>query len=145
MNRFFSTAGINQEGGIAFVRVIVGLCLLYHGWEVFDAPKMQEYAAWDSIKQKPFPLLMVYLGKGGEFLIGIMLLLGFLTRVACLLLISIMVYIIFVLGHGKIWYEDQHPFLFVLLAFVFFFSGSGKWSLDAQLPFGKNANTTNKA
>jgi putative oxidoreductase len=121
----------------------VGICLLYHGWEVFDPAKMREYATWDSIRQTPLPLLMVYLGKGGEFLTGAMLVLGLLTRVACLLLISTMVYIIFVLGHGKIWYEDQHPFLFVLLAFVFFFTGSGPWSLDARLGFGKKPNAAN--
>ncbi len=39
----------------------------------------------------------------------------------------------FFVGHGKIWYEDQHPFLFVLLAFVFFFIGGGKWSVDYLL------------
>jgi uncharacterized membrane protein YphA (DoxX/SURF4 family) len=36
-------------------------------------------------------------------------------------------------GDGKIWYEDQHPFLFVLLAAVFFFTGPGKWSIDYLL------------
>ncbi len=137
MKRFFSTAGLYQEGGIAVVRVIVGLFLLYHGWEVFDAAKMNEYAKWDSFTQTPAPLFMVYLGKGAEFLAGIMLALGLLTRVACLIVIGTMVYIVFFIGHGKIWYEDQHPFLFVLLALVFFFSGSGKWSVDALLGLGK--------
>jgi putative oxidoreductase len=137
MNRFFSIAGLNQESGIAFVRVITGLFLVYHGWETFDASKMNEYAGWDSFKNTPAPLLMVYLGKGGELLVGLMLVLGLLTRLACLFLVGIMVYIVFFIGHGKIWYEDQHPFLFVLLAIVFFVSGSGKWSIDAWLGFGK--------
>jgi uncharacterized membrane protein YphA (DoxX/SURF4 family) len=47
-----------------------------------------------------------------------------------------MLYVSFFVGHGKIWYEDQHPFLFVLLALVFFFYGPGKMSVD-QLLFGK--------
>ena len=133
MNRFFSTVGLNQESGIAFVRVITGLLLVYHGWEVFDATKINEYAGWDSLKNTPPPLLLAYLGKGGELLVGTMLILGLLTRLACLMLVGIMAYIIFLIGHGKIWYDDQHPFLFVLLAVVFFVSGSGKWSLDARL------------
>lgn len=137
MNRFSSTASLSQEGGIAIVRVITGLLLVYHGWEVFDATKMNEYAGWDSLKNTPAPLLMTYLGKGGELLVGMMLVLGLLTRLASLLLTGIMAYIIFFIGHGKIWYEDQHPFLFVLLAVVFFVSGSGRWSVDAQLGFGK--------
>jgi uncharacterized membrane protein YphA (DoxX/SURF4 family) len=44
-----------------------------------------------------------------------------------------MLYITFVVGGGKIWYEDQYPFLFVLLAMVFFFTGPGKWSIDSSL------------
>lgn len=137
MNRFFSTASFNQESGIAVVRVITGLFLVYHGWEVFNSTKINEYAGWDSLKNTPAPLLLAYLGKGGELLIGMMLVLGLLTRLACLILAWIMAYIIFFIGHGKIWYDDQHPFLFVLLAVVFFVSGSGKWSLDARLGLDK--------
>jgi putative oxidoreductase len=37
------------------------------------------------------------------------------------------------MGHGKIFSDDQHPFLFVLLSLVFFFSGPGKWSMDELL------------
>ncbi len=42
-----------------------------------------------------------------------------------------------VVGDGRIWYEEQHPFLFVLLGIVFFFTGAGKWSFD-YLFFGSN-------
>jgi uncharacterized membrane protein YphA (DoxX/SURF4 family) len=41
-----------------------------------------------------------------------------------------MAYITFIVGHGKIWYEDQYPFLFVLLGLVFIFTGPGKFSVD---------------
>jgi putative oxidoreductase len=34
-------------------------------------------------------------------------------------------------GHGRFWYEDQHPFLFALFGVLFFFTGPGAWSLDA--------------
>jgi len=48
-----------------------------------------------------------------------------------------MLFIVFFVGYGKFWYEDQHPFLFVLLALIFFFTGPGRWNLD-QLIFGRN-------
>jgi hypothetical protein len=44
-----------------------------------------------------------------------------------------MSYIAFFVGHGKVWYEDQHPFLLVLLAMVFFFTGPGNISLDKMI------------
>ncbi|QDK79092.1 DoxX family protein [Spirosoma sp. KCTC 42546] len=133
MKKFFSTEGILQESGLTLIRLIVGLFLVYHGWEVFDATKMNEYAAWDNFKQDFSPTFMVYLGKGSELVAGLLLTTGLLTRLSCLLIIGTMLYITFFVGHGKFWYEDQHPFLFVLLAMVFFFTGPGKWSLDALL------------
>jgi putative oxidoreductase len=39
-------------------------------------------------------------------------------------------------GHGKVWYDDQNPFLFVLLGLIFIFTGPGNWSIDGLL-FGK--------
>ncbi|MCX6217489.1 DoxX family protein [Spirosoma sp.] len=129
----FLTESIAQSSGLAFVRIIVGLLLLYHGWEVFEGAKMDEYATWDVFKKSSYPLLMVYLGKGSELLAGGLLTIGLLTRIACLIIIGTMLYIAFFIGHGQIWYEDQHPFLFVLLALIFFFIGPGRWSIDAVL------------
>ncbi|GAB3995424.1 hypothetical protein GCM10028807_35520 [Spirosoma daeguense] len=131
--RFFSAEGIYQGVGLALIRIIVGLLLTYHGWEVFDPIKMKEYADWDVFKGTSSATLMVYLGKGSELVAGILFATGFLIRLACLITIGTMLYISFFIGHGKIWYEDQHPFLFVLLALVFFFTGSGQWSIDALL------------
>jgi uncharacterized membrane protein YphA (DoxX/SURF4 family) len=44
-----------------------------------------------------------------------------------------MCYLVFFLGKGNIWYDDQHPFLFVLLALVFFFTGGGRISVENLL------------
>jgi putative oxidoreductase len=77
--------------------------------------------------------LLVMTGKASELIAGIFFVLGFLTRVASLFIIGTMLYITFFLGHGKIWYEDQYPFLFILLALVFFFTGAGRISVDNLL------------
>ena len=134
--KFFSAGSIFQEVGLALIRVIVGLFLVYHGWEVFDPAQMKTYAAWDTFKESSSPSFLVYLGKGAELVAGILLAVGLLTRVAALITIGTMLYITFFVGHGKFWYEDQHPFLFVLLALVFFFTGGGKWSVDRMI-FGQ--------
>ena len=118
--------------GLAMVRIITGLFMAFHGWEVFDPGKMNAYLEWDQFKHASASL-MVYSGKTAELAGGLFFMLGLFTRLAAVVIIGTMCYISFFVGGGKIWYEDQHPFLFVLLALVFFFLGGGKWSLDRLL------------
>jgi uncharacterized membrane protein YphA (DoxX/SURF4 family) len=133
MVKLLSSSPVAQQSGLAFIRIIVGLLMVYHGWEVFDAGKIKGYAEWDFFKKFASPLFVVYIGKSAELLAGIFLTIGLFSRLASLVLIATMLYIAFYVGNGKIWYEDQHPFLFVLLGLVFFFSGSGKWSVAEWL------------
>ena len=133
MKAFLSATGFYQESGLTFIRIVVGLFLVYHGWEIFDAAKIEEYAQWDAIKKFSSPLIIAYFGKCSELVAGILLTLGLFTRFACLITAGTMLYITFFIGNGRIWYEEQHPFLFVLLALVFIFTGGGKYSLDAKL------------
>jgi len=133
MKRFFSPAPLWQTTGLTLVRLIVGFFMMYHGFEIFNEKIMSGYFQWDMFKNSSSAKTMVYIGKATELLGGILLFFGLFTRVACLMLIITMSYITFFVGHGKIWYEDQHPFLLVLLALVFFFTGPGKFSLDNLL------------
>lgn len=132
MNRFFSPLPLLGDRGIAIVRIIFGLLLVYHGLEVFDPALMNGYAEWDLFKG-PAAKLMVYAGKSSELVAGIFLLLGLFTRPSSILVIATFMYITFFIGKGKFWYEDQHPFMFVLLGLLFLFSGPGAWSLDALI------------
>ena len=93
---------------------------------------MNEYLKWDAFKN-PSGRFLVYAGKAGELIPGILFVLGLFTRIASLVTIGVMSYISLFLGNGIIWQNDQHPFLFVLLALVFFFTGAGKISLDNLL------------
>lgn len=130
MNKFLSSSSLGQNAGLALVRIIAGFFMIYHGWEIFNETKMNEYLQWDQIKLLSTGKFMVYAGKLAELIAGVLLSLGLLTRVASVLVIGTMGYIAFFVGHGKIWYEDQHPFLFVLLGIVFLFAGGGRWSAD---------------
>lgn len=122
-----------QSCGIAMVRITVGIFLIYHGHEIFDPAKMKEFANWDQFKHASSPLFLPYLGKGAELLGGILLTAGLCTRLGCLIIIGTMLYISFFIGGGKIWFEDQYPFLFALLALVFIFTGPGSLALDKIL------------
>jgi putative oxidoreductase len=128
MKKLFSSTPIMPAQGLAIVRIIFGALMVYHGKEVFDPELMKEYANWDSISGSS-GLLMVYLGKGSEFVGGLFLLLGIFTRVASLMTMGTMLYITFVVGGGKFWYEDQHPFMFALFGLLFLFTGPGAFNL----------------
>ena len=138
MKKFFSPSPIVQRDGLAVIRIIVGIFMIYHGSEIFSASKIQAYAAWDIFKKFSSPSSIVYLGKTAEFIGGILVATGFLTRVGCLILILTMSFISFFVGNGNIWMDDQYPFLFVLLALVFFFTGPCNWSIDNLILNKKN-------
>jgi putative oxidoreductase len=130
MNRFFSSSPVWQTAGLTLIRFTVGSFMIYHGLELFSAEKMNGYLQWDLFKNSESAKIMVYAGKAAELTGGILMFFGLFTRIAAIILIVTMAYISFFVGHGKVWYDDQHPFLFVLLALVFLFMGGGRASLD---------------
>lgn len=129
MSNFLSPAPMYLDTVLAIIRIMLGFLLIYHGFEVFDAKVMQEYAKWDQFKGS-MATLMVYAGKSAELVSGILLVLGLFTRLGALICIFTLAYITFFIGHGKFWYDDQHPFMFVLFGVLYLFAGPGKWSLD---------------
>jgi len=138
MKRLFSPLPLWQSNGIALMRIVVGGFLIYHGFEMFDTPAMNEYFKWDMFRGSSLAKFSVYGGKVAELLSGILLVLGLLTRIACIIVICTLSYIAFFVGNGKIWYEDQYPFLFVVIGFVFIFTGPGSFSLDNVIFKNKN-------
>ena len=137
-NNFFFPQPLWQNNGLAILRIVTGLLMAYHGQEIFDSNKMAEYAKWDVVKTLPAPLLMVYIGKSLEFFSGMLLTLGLFTRPAALFMALNMLFICFRIGNGKFYYEDQHSFIFAMLALVFFFTGPVKWSIDQLIFKQKN-------
>jgi uncharacterized membrane protein YphA (DoxX/SURF4 family) len=119
-----------RETGLGIVRIFLGAFMVYHGWEVFDQTKMNEYSKWMLDIKLNAPSFMAYLGKSIELVTGIFIVVGLFTRIAVIPLGLTMIFICFFIGKGRIFMEEQHPFLFVLLSVLFFFTGPGKWSID---------------
>ena len=132
MNSFFSPSPIWSNKGLALVRIILALLMIYHGIEIFSPETMNVYIEWDTFKG-PLAKFMVYAGKSSELAAGVFLLLGLFTRACALVIIGTFSYITFFVGHGRFWYEDQHPFMFVLFGVLFFFTGPGAWSVDGLI------------
>jgi len=135
MNHFFSSSPFRLNKVVALLRIAVGAMTVYHGQEVFDAEIMSSYLGWD-VFQFPGAKLMVYGGKSAELAGGLFLLLGLFTRVGAILIIGTLSFVTFFVGHGRFWYEDQHPFMFVLFGILFLFSGPGAWSVDGLFTRG---------
>jgi putative oxidoreductase len=126
MSAIFSSAPVSPATGLAVLRIITGLLMAYHGLEIFNRQVMEGYTTWEAIRKLPAPVFMVYTGKAIELVTGILLTLGLYTRIATLLMAANMLFVCFYIGKGRFYYEDQHPFLFAMLALVFFFAGPGK-------------------
>jgi len=130
IKKLFSPNPLWNNNGLVALRIITGLLMAYHGAEIFNRAAIEVYLTWDVIKGLPAPEVMVYIGKGIEFFSGVCLVVGLFTRVASLLMAIDMLFICFKIGNGRFYYEDQHSFLFALVALIFFFTGPVKWGLD---------------
>jgi putative oxidoreductase len=126
------------DNAIAIVRIIVGAFMIYHGAEVFNPELMKGYETRLTEMKMNNPALQAYTGKVAELVAGILLTSGLFTRIGAVIMAGTMTFITFIIGSGKFYYEDQHPFMFVLCAFIFFFDGGKKWSLDSLI-FRKRA------
>lgn len=122
--------------GLAIIRILIGLLMAFHGKEIFEPEIMMGYAQWEQIKALPFSDYIAYLGKGTEFVTGCCFVFGLYTRIAALLMAGNMLFICFVIANGKFYYEDQHPFLFAVIALVYFFTGPVKWAIDFKISKG---------
>jgi putative oxidoreductase len=131
MNRLFSPEPLWGSHGLGIIRIIVGLLAVYHGHEIFRPEIMKGYLEWDLFKGS-FGSIKVYAGKTAELIAGILLTLGLYTRVGAIILIGTLGFITFFVGNGRFWYEDQHPFMFVLFGILFFTMGPGSFSLDTR-------------
>jgi uncharacterized membrane protein YphA (DoxX/SURF4 family) len=84
IKKFFSPEPCGETTGLPVLRILVGIFMIYHGWESFDTIKIHEYATWEPTKSLPAPLLLVYIGKLSELAGGLLLLLGLFTRIGVL-------------------------------------------------------------
>jgi putative oxidoreductase len=122
-------------GALTVLRVGVGAIVAVHGWaklsDIAGTTQSFEHLAM------PAPQFLVYLAIAGEFLGGLGLLVGVLTRVAALgPLCTMLVAILTVhLGHGLLAKNGgyEYPLVLLLVSGFFAVTGAGPWSLDALL------------
>jgi len=123
--------------GIALVRIMLGVLLIFHGLQLFETEDMEGFADVLFNMSIPFPEAMAYIGKLVELIGGGFLILGLFTRLMTALLFVTFMFITFVMGEGKIFTDNQHPFMFAMISLLFFFTGAGRLSIDYILFINK--------
>ena len=116
--------------GIAIVRIMTGLLLIVHGWQVFESGDQRALTDVLFNMSMPFPEAMAYSGMILEVIGGLFLILGLFTRFMALLLFVIFMLLTFVIGEGRVLAENQSSFLYALIALLFLFTGAGRFSTD---------------
>ena len=125
----------NQDAGLLTIRLAVGIMLLLHGIAkiINGVSEIQQMLA-----SKGIPGCIAYGLYIGEVIVPLMLIAGFRTRIASMLLVVNMLVIIFVghsdeilsISHHGAWkLELQGFYLFCTIALLF--TGAGKYAVSS--------------
>ncbi len=123
---------LSIDGAILLLRVWLGAMMMYHGFpKVFtNSAGFVEYLTKFGY---PIPSVMAALAAGAEFFGGLLILIGFLTRPAAMLVLITMLVAGFV-AHGADGFTKQElPLTYAMLAIALFLSGSGAFSLERAM------------
>jgi putative oxidoreductase len=138
---FLGERPLNTDLGILLLRLLFGGLFIWHGWTKIDMYSTYQPMTQDliGIGAKLTYDLVIF----AEFGCGILVTLGFLTRLS-VIPIAITMGVAYFIAHEKdAFMMKELPFLFLGLSIVVFVLGSGRYSLDHLLfnnKFSKYAN-----
>ena len=120
----------SMDFGVLLLRLGVAVMMLVHG-----IPKLGMLISgnWSAF-QDPLGIgnfLSLLLCVGAEFGCSVLLLLGFLTRLAALILIINMCVALFLVLGLSGWGAQELAAIYLLIYLTLFYTGPGKFSLDA--------------
>jgi putative oxidoreductase len=126
---------------IAFtvLRVFTGASMaIAHGWGKFSSSAARDGMApmLESLGLPGSGSLWAWMAAIGEFIAGLLLAAGLLTRLASFLMLATMLVAgvwVHLIHNGDPYTRAEHALLFAAIAFAFLLAGSGKISLDALI------------
>jgi putative oxidoreductase len=131
-NRILHTAPLNTDIAAFLLRIMLGgLLFMYHGWmKVSTFGEMStQFPDLIGIGGRLSLILVIF----AEFLCGILVTLGFFTRLTVIPIIVNMSVAYFIAHANDSFADKELAFLFLLLSIVIFVLGSGKFSIDSLL------------
>lgn len=144
MKKLFLNAAnpINLAFGLLLIRIIIGVLMAFYGYEkLTHFNEMADSDFW--AKNVSFlgmtgkiPLALTIFA---EFFCSLLLIVGLLTRLALIPLLICMGYIVVIVGHFSIIDSGENgmnvnsAFVYFVIYLGLYFTGSGRYSLDAML------------
>jgi putative oxidoreductase len=128
MKKLMDHRSLGTDGASLLLRLIFGGLFIYHGWGKIDAyemilPQFKDFLGIGSTLS--FNLVIF-----AEFVCGILVVIGFLTRLAVIPIFITMVVAYFIAHAGAAFAIRELAGLFMLLSLVIFILGAGKYSVD---------------
>lgn len=122
-----------EDTGLLILRVVMGFCMIYgHGWG-----KLMRLFGPDEITfADPFglgPVFSLALAAFAEVICALLVMLGLFTRAATMPLIITMATAFFVAHLDDPFGQQEKVILFAGAYLALFFTGAGRYSIDAQL------------
>ncbi|HQW44153.1 MAG: DoxX family protein [Chitinophagaceae bacterium] len=130
MKKLFSTKYSDRSVSFALLllRLSLGGLMIPHGYQ-----KLMSFASKSSGFSDPFHIggpASMSLTIFAEFFCAIFIVLGLMTRLACVPLITAMSVALFYAHHGEVFGDGEHAALYLLGYAALFFTGPGKISMD---------------
>lgn len=139
--KLFSGQPINMDLGLLLIRVVIGALMAFIGYEkLIHFNEMANSDFW--AKEVSFlgmkgavPLALTVFA---EFFCSLLLIVGLLTRLSSFILLFCMAYIFLVIFPGSMISNGEHgvefntAFTYFVIYLGLFFTGAGKYSLDAK-------------
>ena len=131
MKRLLSSFSLDTNVATLLLRLFFGSMFIYYGY-----PKLVNYNEMLKMFGDPIGIgteLSLILTIFGEFVCGILIVLGLLTRLAVIPSFITMV-VAFFIAHGQDDFANKIPaFTYLILSVIVFILGGGKYSLDAAI------------
>lgn len=125
------------DAGMLILRVVAGLALaLGHG--LGKLPPSERFIEGVGDMGFPFPPLFAWAAALSEFLGGIFLAIGFLTRPSALFIAITMATALFIRHAGDPFSSREKAVLYLAIAILFVVAGAGRYSIDKL--FGRDGS-----
>lgn len=131
MNKLLTARPLHTDLGILFLRLVLGGLFTWHGYDA-----IVHYDLYLSMSRSVIGLgatLEFNLVVFAQFICGILLVLGLLTRLAVIPIFIAMTVAFFIAHKNDPFFQKELPFAYLLLCIAVFILGSGRFSADHLL------------
>ncbi len=139
--KLFSGQPINMDLGLLLIRVVIGALMAFIGYEKlihFNELVVDDFWAKNVSFLGMKGAVPLALTVFAEFFCSVLLIVGLFTRVSSFFLLFCMAYIFLVIFPGSMVSKGEHgvefntAFTYFVIYLGLFFTGAGKYSLDAK-------------